>query len=157
MNSEIYASLVLLNSGIHFSSDEIFDIEFDFRSIKNIYLGKKILIVEDIPSNFQLLEAFLAPTGASVIHEVDGEHAYATFKNIPDIDLILMDIRLPDVSGLMITRMIRELSPVVPIIAQTAYAFDTDRYQCLSAGCTDYIAKPIRRNQLFRIVHKYLS
>ncbi|HOI33597.1 MAG TPA: response regulator, partial [Bacteroidales bacterium] len=135
MTSIAYASLVFPNSGILHSSAEFDETEFDFRNIKNIYLGKKVLIVEDIPSNFQLLHAFLAPTGLTVIHEVDGEHAYAAFKRSPDFDLILMDIRLPDVSGLMITKMIRELSPDIPIIAQTAYALDADRYQCLEAGC----------------------
>lgn len=128
-----------------------------FINFRGIYKGKKVLIVEDIPSNFQLLEAFLLPTGIEIIHEIEGENAFKAFRNNPDIDLVLMDIRLPDISGLLITKMIRELSPDIPIIAQTAYALDSDRYQCLAAGCNDYIAKPIRRSQLFRIVNKYLS
>jgi CheY-like chemotaxis protein len=128
-----------------------------YGNFKGIYKGKKVLIVEDIPSNYQLLEAFLLTTGIEIIHEIDGENAFKAYKNNPDIDLVLMDIRLHDISGLLVTKMIRELSPEIPIIAQTAYALDSDRYQCLAAGCNDYIAKPIRRNQLFRIVHKYLS
>ncbi len=131
-----------------------------FVSIENfrgIYKGKKVLIVEDITSNYQLLEAFLLPTGIEIIHEINGESAFNVYKKNPDIDIVLMDIRLPDISGLLVTKMIRELSPEIPIIAQTAYALDSDRYLCLSAGCNDYIAKPIRRSQLFGIVHKYLS
>ncbi len=125
-------------------------------NFKAAFIGKKILIVEDIPSNIQLLEAFLAPTGVSLIHEIDGESAFKTFQENADIDLILMDIRLPDISGLIVTKMIREVSPDVPIIAQTAYALHTDRIQCLAAGCNDYIAKPIRRNDLLSIISKYL-
>ncbi|MDN5349459.1 MAG: hypothetical protein PWQ54_855 [Bacteroidales bacterium] len=126
-------------------------------SFKDAFIGKKILIVEDISSNFQLLEAFLAPTGVSLIHKIDGESAFKAFQDNPNFDLILMDIRLPDISGLLITKMIREVSPDVPIIAQTAYALHTDRIQCLAAGCNDYIAKPIRRNDLLSIISKYLS
>ncbi len=123
---------------------------------KDAFIGKKILIVEDIPSNIQLLEAFLAPTGVSLVHKIDGESAFKAFQENPNFDLILMDIRLPDISGLLVTKMIREVSPDVPIVAQTAYALHTDRIQCLAAGCNDYIAKPIRRSEFLSIISKYL-
>jgi CheY-like chemotaxis protein len=144
------------STGYPMASDHMSGAE-KINRFKDAFAGKKILIVEDIPSNIQLLEAFLTPTGVSLVHKIDGESAFKAFQENPDFDLILMDIRLPDISGLLVTKMIREVSPDVPIIAQTAYALHADRVQCLAAGCNDYIAKPIRRNDLLSIISKYLS
>ncbi|MBU1370687.1 MAG: response regulator [Bacteroidetes bacterium] len=124
--------------------------------LKDALKGKKILIVEDIYSNFQLLSAYLTPTGATILHQEDGTSAFNLFKTQPDIEIILMDIRLPDISGLSVTRMIREISKDVKIIAQTAYALHSDRIQCLAAGCNDYIAKPIRRRELLDVIARYI-
>lgn len=121
------------------------------------FKSKTVLIVEDIPSNYQLLQAYLAPTGANILHAVNGADAIEFVKNNPEIHLILMDLRLPDVNGLLVTRMIRQVKPAMPIIAQTAYAMPNDRQECLTSGCNDYIAKPIRRNDFIGLVSKYLE
>lgn len=121
------------------------------------FKSKTVLIVEDIPSNYQLLQAYLAPTGATILHAVNGADAIELVNNNPEIHLILMDLRLPDVNGLLVTRMIRQVKPKMPIIAQTAYAMPNDRQECLSSGCNDYIAKPIRRNDFIGLVSKYLE
>jgi CheY-like chemotaxis protein len=117
--------------------------------------GKNILIVEDVISNFQLLVAYLSPLGANIIHEPSGLPAIETMKTRNDINLILMDLRLPDIHGLEVTKKIRESGCDVPIIAQTAFAMYADRKNCIDAGCDDYIAKPIRRSDFLDIITKY--
>ncbi len=119
--------------------------------------GKNILIVEDVLSNFQLLTAYLAPLGVNITREEYGMKAYETFLHQRKFDLILMDLRLPDVHGLEITRKIREVDQEIPIIAQTAFAMYADRKICLEAGCNEYIAKPIRRHDFFEILAKFFD
>ncbi len=123
----------------------------------NVWHDKTFLIVEDIPSNFQLLAAYLSRTAAKIIHSQSGLQAFEIFKSRNDIDMILMDLQLPDINGLEITRMIREIDQNIPIIAQTAHALAIDRERSLNAGCNDYIAKPIRKNDFLAIVQQYID
>ena len=74
-----------------------------------------------------------------------------------DIDLILMDIKMPEMDGLTAARKIREKSISVPIIAQTAYAMSEDKNKCLNAGCNDYLTKPINHKLLLTTIDKFLS
>lgn len=119
--------------------------------------GKNILIVEDVSSNFQLLAAYLTPLGVNITHEECGIPAFETFKSKRNFSLVLMDLRLPDINGLEITRRIREIDKEVTIIAQTAFAMYADKRICLEAGCSDYIAKPIRRGEFFEILSKFFG
>ncbi|MBI9039537.1 MAG: response regulator, partial [Bacteroidales bacterium] len=84
-----------------------------------------------------------------------GSQAVEICNNNSDIDLILMDIRIPEVSGYESTRQIRKFNKDVIIIAQTAYALAGDREKALEAGCDDYIAKPIKKDELISIIQKY--
>ncbi len=118
---------------------------------------KTILIVEDIHSNYQLLAAYLSRTGVKIIHTLNGLPALEILKERKDIDLILMDLQLPDVNGIEITKMIREADDNIPIIAQTAHALAIDRERCIKAGCNDYIAKPIRKQDFLNIVYQYIN
>ena len=72
-------------------------------------------------------------------------------------DLILMDIKMPNLDGLEATKIIRELSATVPIIAQSAFAYEQDRKAAKEAGCNDFIAKPIADDKLKAMIHKWLS
>jgi two-component system, cell cycle response regulator DivK len=117
---------------------------------------KTILIVEDIPSNYQLLAAYLSRTGANIIHTLNGLPALEILKENRDIDLVLMDLQLPDINGIEITKMIRREDGNIPIIAQTAHALAIDRERCIKAGCNDYIAKPIRKHDFLTIVDQYI-
>jgi two-component system, cell cycle response regulator DivK len=117
---------------------------------------KTILIVEDIPSNYQLLAAYLSRTGANIIHTLNGMPVLEILKENKDIDLILMDLQLPDINGIEITKMIRKEDETIPIIAQTAHALAIDRERCIKAGCNDYIAKPIRKQDFLNIVKQYI-
>jgi two-component system, cell cycle response regulator DivK len=121
------------------------------------FSNKKILIVEDIESNFKLLIALLKPTKAQVILAENGLKAVEFCKTIDDIDLVLMDIMLPDINGIEATRKIKEFKKELPIIAQTAFAMGGDREKCLEAGCDEYISKPISRSSLLSLIADKLN
>ena len=74
-----------------------------------------------------------------------------------DIDLVLMDVKMPDMDGYAVTRKVREYNTDVLIIAQTAYAVESDRDKAMEAGCNAYISKPIREEELFPLISKLLN
>jgi len=119
--------------------------------------GHKILIVEDDPVSLEYLEEIIGETGASLLRAQQGREAFDKFMQTPDVEMILMDIQLPDRSGRQITKDIREDGYKIPIIAQTAYAMQEDKEKCLQAGCDDYISKPIDVQALLSIMNKYLE
>jgi len=116
---------------------------------------KKILIAEDEETNYLFIEAILEDTKATLIWAKNGVEAVEKFNE--DIDLILMDIKMPEMDGLAAARKIREKSISVPIIAQTAYAMSEDKNKCLNAGCNDYLTKPINHKLLLTTIDKFLS
>ena len=115
------------------------------------------LIVEDDKVSFKFLEEILKKTKVKIYHAENGLQAIEFCKNNPDIDLVLMDIQLPEMSGLDATRIIRNIRRDLPIIAQTANAMSEDREKCLEVGCVDYVSKPINVNLLFRKIDLYLQ
>jgi two-component system, cell cycle response regulator DivK len=117
---------------------------------------KKILIAEDEETNYLFIEAILEDTKAELIWAKNGLEAVEKFKN-NEIDLILMDIKMPEMDGLTATAKIREICSSVPIIAQTAYAMSEDKNKCLSAGCDDYLTKPINHKLLLVTIDRFLS
>jgi len=116
-----------------------------------------ILIVEDDTINYKVIEAMLRNTKVNVIHADNGKKAIEKVDLHPQIDLVLMDVHLPEMSGLEATKRILELNPKLPIIAQTANAMSEDKDKCLEAGCVDYISKPIDMGDLFSKISKYLQ
>ncbi len=117
---------------------------------------KTILIVEDDEYSFKFLETTFSETEINIIYANCGEDALKAFKNTPNIDLILMDIQLPDKDGLQVTKEIRKVNKKIPIIAQTAFAMSEDKNNCIIAGCNDYISKPIILDKLLEMVKCYL-
>ena len=110
--------------------------------------GKTILVVEDDISSSFFLKEVLADTHADILFAADGSEAIDMCSRHSEIDLVLMDIQLPEVDGYTATREIKKNRPSLPVIAQTAYAFQSDRKKCFEAGCSDYIAKPINADLL---------
>lgn len=92
-----------------------------------------------------------------VLHLKSAVDAIHTCRNNPDIDLILMDILMPDLDGDAATRQIREFNKDVIIIAQTAFAMADDREKALESGCNDYISKPIRIDALKGLIRQYFT
>ncbi|OFX86797.1 MAG: hypothetical protein A2W99_06970 [Bacteroidetes bacterium GWF2_33_16] len=109
-----------------------------------------ILIVEDARISYELLVKFLEATKVKILHASDGEQAVNICLDNTKIDAVLMDIQLPVMDGLEATRLIKKEKPSLPIIAQTANALTDDQKIIFAAGCDDYIAKPISRNDLLR-------
>jgi PAS domain S-box-containing protein len=119
--------------------------------------GKKILIVEDEPLSREFLSIILQQVKAEVTFARSGGEALVIYEANPDFDLILMDVQLPDINGYEVTRRIRKQDKHIPIIAQTAFAMSEDYAKCLNAGCTDYLSKPIRSDDLLATIMKVLK
>lgn len=117
------------------------------------FADKTILIVEDDLNNAEFLSIILADTGITMLlAELGSEAIEMALYN--DVDMILMDIRLPDMDGYEVTRQIRKNKPNVKIIAQTAYSTSDDRLKALDAGCNNYISKPVSHNALLAMMNK---
>ncbi len=127
----------------------------DDQEIQNENL--KILIAGDDETSDLLITAMLKKNNHEVLHVNTGNQAVETCRNISDFDLILMDIRMPGMGGYEATRQIRQFNKNVIIIAQTAYALAGDRQKAIDAGCNDYIAKPIDKEELIGLIQKYFN
>jgi PAS domain S-box-containing protein len=120
------------------------------------WYGKTILVAEDDHNSFKYLRELLSKTGVEVLHAINGRIAAEFFRSHDKIDLIIMDIQMPEMDGLTATRLIKKMNPQVPVIAQTAYAMAGDKEKMQLAGCDDYVPKPIDGNRLLAIVNHFL-
>jgi CheY-like chemotaxis protein len=119
--------------------------------------GRTFLIVEDDKVSYKFLEGVFRRTGVKILHADNGLKAIDFCKAHPELDIVLMDIQLPEMSGLDATRIITTFRENLPIIAQTANAMSEDKEKCLEVGCVDYVTKPINIHVLFNKIDKYLS
>ena len=116
----------------------------------------KILIVEDDEISYSFLTKMLQKISYEVIHAITGIEAIDACRNNPDIDLVLMDIRMPFMDGNEATRQIRQFNKGVIIIAQTAYGYSSDSEKAIEAGCNDYISKPINKSLFYELIKKHI-
>ena len=117
----------------------------------------KILIAEDDQDSFLYLKTLLKRIDCEIIQTITGPETVEKARKNPEIDLILMDIKLPEMNGHEATRKIREFNQKVPIIAQTAYAMVGDRKKALDAGCNEYVSKPIKKKELMEKINEFLK
>ena len=117
----------------------------------------KILIAEDDEASEQFITRAIRKYSSKILNANTGVEAIAACRNNADIDLILMDIRMPEMNGYEATRQIREFNKDVIIIAQTAYGLSGDRQKALNAGCNDHISKPINGEELMTLIQKYFN
>ena len=117
----------------------------------------KVLIAEDDEVSTILLEVEFKSIGKEILTVRSGIKAVEICRDNPDIDLILMDIQMPEMGGYEATRQIRTFNKDVIIIAQTAYALAGDREKALKAGCNDYITKPLSYSILLELIKKYFK
>ncbi len=115
-----------------------------------------LMIVEDEDANYQLLKEMLKKRNFRIFRAHDGVEAIEIARE-EDLELILMDIQLPKMDGYEATKKIKQEHPKLPIIAQTAYANYNDVVKSLDAGCSDFIAKPIKMKKLLSMIDKYLD
>jgi signal transduction histidine kinase/Tfp pilus assembly protein PilF len=118
-------------------------------------VGKTIIIAEDVTSNFKLIKAFLKRTNVNLLWAKDGKEVIEMLDNHA-VDLILMDIQMPVLDGIKTTEIIRGMENKIPIIIQTAFALNDEIEKSYSAGCNDYLTKPIKKAELIDKVSKYI-
>jgi CheY-like chemotaxis protein len=121
--------------------------------IKNI----KILIVEDDKTSEILIKRYVQQFSNDILIARTGTEAVEMCLNNPDIQLILMDIQIPEINGYEASRLIRQFNEDVIIIAQTAFALASDHEKALEAGCNSHITKPIQKDQLMKVVLEMIA
>ena len=115
-----------------------------------------ILIIEDEEFNYDLPQFILTGLNVRIYWAKTADEGMKYFKE-KAIDLVLMDVKLPDKNGYQLTREFKSMDSSVPVIAQTSYALAGDREKAIEAGCDDYLAKPIRKAKLLETVKPYLQ
>ena len=99
----------------------------------------------------------MQPFCKTIIHARNGAECVELCKKHTDVDLILMDVKMPIMGGYDATKAIRSFNRNVIIVAQTAYAFSDDRHKIIEVGCNDYITKPIQESDLNTLIDKYFN
>ena len=157
--AEFADALIIANKELAFQNvekgkraDELIIVEKEVR-MKNL----KILIVEDDEVSYSLLIRMLQRISREVLHEITGIKAIETCRNNPDLDLVLMDIRMPQMDGNEAARQVRQFNRDLIIIAQSANAFSGDFEMAIEAGCNDYISKPIDKTILYELINKHVN
>lgn len=166
----------LLGGNISVESDKglgsIFQVSIPYKPVYKVPSLKKghsmsggfpekyiILITEDEEVNYLFMEILIKDgikLPCSILHAKDGLEAIEIFKNSDKIDLVLMDLSMPVMNGYEATKKLKLLKPELPIIAQTAYSTSEDKSKAIIAGCDDFITKPINKENLLKILNKYL-
>jgi CheY-like chemotaxis protein len=142
-------------------SEAVSQEKHELKKFKNTLPSLKVMLVEDNPINQKLGSLLLLQAGHQVTVVENGKEAVETFNTYPkSFDLIFMDIQMPEMDGLEATRLIREKEEGketghVPIIAMTAQCMEGDREKCYDAGMDDFIAKPIKKENIQYILEKY--
>jgi len=130
----------------------------ELRRSEPLLAGRKALIVDDDVRNIFALTSVLERHGMQVLYAENGKDGIALLKKTPDVDIVLMDVMMPEMDGYETTRQIRALGRFrkLPIVALTAKAMKGDREKCLEAGASDYIAKPVDVDQLLSLLRVWL-
>jgi CheY-like chemotaxis protein/serine phosphatase RsbU (regulator of sigma subunit) len=138
-----------------------FKISFDKINTKSKtdynWSNKTILIAEDDDANYLLLQKALEKTNANIIRAENGKDAVNYCKSNPEIDVVLMDIRMPVMDGIEATSQIKVFRSDLPIVVQTAFTMSSEKEKSFKAGCDDYISKPINIKELYSTLCKYIE
>lgn len=126
-------------------------------TIENNIENLKVLIVEDDETSDLLFLSILKGLSYEFLHAKTGKEAIEACTNNPDIDLVLMDLKMPVMDGYEATKQIRRFNENIIIIAQTAYGLSEDRDKAIQAGCNDYISKPIAKVELIDLIKKHFK
>jgi signal transduction histidine kinase/ActR/RegA family two-component response regulator len=126
---------------------------FDVNNLEDL----TVLVAEDDEINFFYIKEIFRGTGAQILHAVNGREAVELVQKHNNIDIVLIDIKMPVMNGYEAIKMIREIRPELPIIAQTAFALSNEMLKAFNAGSNDYISKPFKKDQLLSMVVKHLT
>ncbi len=121
--------------------------------------NNKILIVEDENNCCQYLDAVIKISNSEnkTFFAKNGKEAVDICKTNKDINLVFMDIKMPIMNGCEATKQIKEINPNIPVIAQTAFASNIIKNDAISAGCSEFITKPINIETIFSLINRYLD
>ncbi len=140
------------------ASDELKIITQEKIRSKNFnWKDKTVLVAEDEEMNYLFIQEVLRDSNVNIIWSHNGKEATQKFKENKNIDLVLMDIKMPYMDGYEATKIIKQINPNTPIIALTAYAMEKERNKGYEAGCNEYIQKPIKQEILLQLLDKYFS
>jgi len=144
----------------HIPCEEVFEKNIQAAPIpsQEKRVGKPVILVaEDDEANYLFLKTVLRRLGYEVIWASDGHVAVQMAEEHPELSLILMDIKMPEMDGFTATKLIKSTRPDLPIIAVTAFAMSGDEQKATDAGCNDYIAKPIMEDRLIQKISSFLK
>jgi CheY-like chemotaxis protein len=119
--------------------------------------SRKCLLVDDNKDVLIYLNRILLDTGVTILTARSGFEAIEIIKTIPDIDVVLLDMQMPEMNGIEATKEIRKIRKNLPIIAQTAFLFEDDKDIILEAGCDACLIKPIRRDHLLTVMSSFVK
>jgi CheY-like chemotaxis protein len=125
------------------------------KSQNHDWSGRTILVAEDVPTNYLLIEAVLSRTRVNLIWARNGQEAVEKCIDNDGIDLVLMDIQMPVMNGIEATRAILKIRAKLPIIAQTAFTFNYEEEKIKKAGCRQVLTKPISPEALVSCIQDY--
>ncbi len=115
----------------------------------------EILIVEDDEPSYMYLASLISRIPCSIVRAINGQEAVAICESEERLAIVLMDLKMPVMDGLDATRAIKNVRSNLPVIAITAYAFSSDEKAVMAAGCDEYLTKPVKKEQLFRVLRSY--
>jgi CheY-like chemotaxis protein len=118
---------------------------------------RKCLLVDDNKDVLIYLNRILVDTGMQVLMARSGAEALAIINSTPDLDMVLLDMQMPEMNGIEVTREIRKIRKNIPIIAQTAFIFEDDKDIILEAGCDACLIKPIRKDHLITVISGFIK
>ncbi len=121
------------------------------------WTGKRLLIAEDDDLTCKLLRLILSPTGIDCFWAKTGLEAVNLVKEHANIDLALLDIQMPELDGISATEILKQMNNQLPVIIQTAFAFNEYRTACQKAGCDEFITKPYEKSTLLQLMDQYLT
>lgn len=166
---ELLGGSISLSSKVGEGSEFYFSIPLTYAKVEHIVVKpinnieeskseeEVILIAEDDNINFLLFQKMMQHKNFKIIRAINGQEAVDICLNNPNIDIVLMDIKMPLMNGFEALEQILPIRPNLPIIAQTAYSSSEDKMKIEEAGFTDYITKPLSRERLFELIEKYKS
>jgi CheY-like chemotaxis protein len=152
-------TVLLLHRPERLLSDEQKRVLEEVRQSDPMLAGRKVLVIDDDSRNIFALTSVLEHRGMKTIHAENGRAGIETLRRTPGIDIVLLDIMMPEMDGYETMRAIRKIPELqtLPIIALTAKAMKGDREKCLSAGASDYVAKPVDLDLLFSTMRVWMA